>query len=480
MEIFNASSKQNTIVFGKQSLKKYDNIILPYLFKAMENDESFVVTDPEDILMRRIGTELQQKNYSIISINLRNPDNSNSWNPLFAAYEAYKAGDIDLCIERLNSIATIIMSDNSIANGSDPFWDFSAIDLFVGLSLILFKEATEESQINMGSIYYMAQKGFSRFGASTIIDTYFTDVSNSFYIARNALSSILSAPTDTRGSILSVFYQKIRAFTIKDKFLNKLCVNDLSVNSLIAPKMAIFICYEDEHSASVALVKIFLRQLVDTLIKTRDVLNSTEKTYHFVFSNFLSLGVFPEIDRFISSCNSRNINMLLDIYSINEFYKLYGKETSSFVFGYCASWYILAAREVEMQLMINRFLKISGKSPTQNKSLFDLAPDEVMILEDSNNVRIQKIEKTYSYDKLYSFQHEDISNNISLLKFDELVKEKKRETIFNSGVHQPLASAPSENNLKVDDLLSAIDRKIAQLEINEKLDKATRRGQKDI
>jgi len=136
--------------------------------------------------------------------------------------------------------------------------------------------------------------------------------------------------------------------------------------------------------------------------------------------------------------------------------------------------------EVEMQLMINRFLKISGKSLTQNKSLFDLDPDEVMILEDSNNVRIQKIEKTYSYDKLYSFQHEDTSNNITILKFDELVKEKKRATIFNSEFHQPFVSAPSENDLNVDDLLSAIDRKIAQLEINEKLDKATRSGQKDI
>lgn len=479
MDLFNTISKQNTIIFGKQSLEKYQNVIVPYLLKVVDNEESFVVTDPEDVILRQIGTKLKQEGYDIVSINLRNPDNSNSWNPLYAAYEAYKNDDLDSCLEHLNSVATIIMLDDSAVRSSDPFWELSATDLFVGLALILFREATDENQINMSSVYDMAQKGFSRFGASTIIDSYLSDIIDGCQVARNVLSSVLSAPTDTRASILSVFYQKIRAFTIKDKFLRNLCANDISFEGLIASKTAIFICYEDENSGSSSLVKILLRQLVDILIKSRDVLKTNEKQYHVVVSNFLSIGTFPEIDRFISSCNNRHVNIVLDIYSVNAFYKLYGKDTAAFVFAYCSAWYITATREIELQILINRFLKITGRDGLQIKSVFDLMPNEVIVVRDGRDPKVEIISDIYSCETLYEFQCQNTRDTVTIFRFDDLVKEKKRDIIFGSDVPNPFSSMPGGNGLNVDDLLVKIDRKIAALEVNEKIEKVTKSGLKN-
>ena len=329
--LFNNISASNTLVIGRQSLKKYQQILIPYMLNSIENGESFVATDPEDIILRQLGTKLEENGYSIISFNLREPQKSNSWNPLYVAYEAYKNRDIELCIHLLNSVATIIMSDDTTVHSSDPFWELSSIDLFIGLALILFKEAKDINQINMSSIYYMAQKGFTKLGTSTLLDNYFLEIEDNFDIAKNSLSSILSAPTDTRGSILSVFYQKIRAFTIKDMFLKNLCTNDITLEDITKSKTAIIICYEDENSIHDSLVKIFLRQFFDILIKKRDVLKLNEERYHFIITNFLTVGYFPEIDRFISSCNNRHIDVLLDVYSMNALFKVYGKETTSFI-----------------------------------------------------------------------------------------------------------------------------------------------------
>ena len=58
------------------------------------------------------------------------------------------------------------MADVFREGTQDPFWGLSATDLFVGFSLILFKEAKDDSEINIKSIYKLAETGFSKFSSS--------------------------------------------------------------------------------------------------------------------------------------------------------------------------------------------------------------------------------------------------------------------------------------------------------------------------
>lgn len=462
----------NTLVFGRPGIDKYQRLIMPYISSIIKTGEPFVVTDPEDIILRQLGTILEENGYSIISFNLRNPQKSNSWNPLYAAYEAYNNKNIDLCIDHLYNIATTIMSDDGVVRSSDPFWDLSAIDLFVGLALILFKEAEDINQINMSSIYYMAQIGFLKFGQSNILNNYFLDIGNDFDPAQKALCSILTAPSDTRGSILSVFYQKIRAFTVNDMYSNILCTNDISFENITESKTAIFICYEDETSTHNSLVKIFLRQLFHVLIKKRDVLNENEDRYHFILTNFLSIGCFPEIDRFISSCNSRHIDILLDIYSINASYKLYGNETTSFILAHCSTWYIMSIKEIEMQLQINQILFNYWQEYMRIKSIFCLMTNEIFVIEDGKPPRIEIADEFPFEETYYTFKNQPSFNPISIFKFDDLVKKRRRDVILKSDGKEKSNLGFLENNFNVDELIRKIDQKIAELEVNEKIETA--------
>ena len=472
--LFNNISSSNTLVIGRQSLKKYQQILIPYILSSIESGESFIATDPEDIILRQLGGKLEENGYSIISFNMRNPQKSNSWNPLYVAYEAYKDKDIELCIHLLNSVATIIMSDDTVVHSSDPFWELSSIDLFVGLALILFKEAKVISQINISSIYYMAQKSFTKLGNLTILDNYFSEIGDNFDIAKNTLSSILSAPIDTRGSILSVFYQKIRAFTVKDMFLKNLCSNDITLEDITKSKTAIIICYEAENSIHDSLVKIFLRQFINILMKKRDVLKFNEERYHFIITNFLTVGCFPEIDRFISSCNNRNIDVLLDVYSINALFKLYGKETTALIFSQCSIWYITQMKEAELQMQINQLLLSSGQENSKLKSIFNLMPNEIMVIEDGQSPRIETVEEYHFSETSFIFQYQTKYDSISIFKFDDLVKEKKRDVFLMSDSQRGINPFSLEKTLNVDDLIEKIDRRIAELEINKKIEEATK------
>lgn len=474
--LFGNVNFNNALFLGRQSIEKYQKLIMPYISSLIESGESFIATDPEDIILRQFGTTLEDSGYSIVSFNLRNPQKSNSWNPLYTAYEAYKDSNIELCMEHLNSIASIIMSDDAVVHSSDPFWDLSSIDLFVGLALILFKEAEDISQINMSSIYYMAQVGFSKLGQSTILGNYFSDIGDDFNHAQKAMSSILSAPSETRGSILSIFYQKIRAFTIKDMFLNNLCSNDISFDNIGKSKTAIIICYKDENSTHTSLVKIFLKQLFNVLIMKGDALQPDEKRYHFILTNFLSIGYLPEIERFISSCNDRHIDMLLDVYSLNAFYKLYGKETVSFILANCSKWYIMLIKEIELQLQINQILINFGQNSSELKSIFCLKSNEVMVIEDGKPPRIEIVDGVLFSKTLYTFQNQHTFKPIAIFKFDEFVKKRRRDVFLMSEEQENSNSNFLGDRLNVDELVEKIDRRIAELEINEKIETAIKNG----
>ena len=107
------------------------------------------------------------------------------------------------------------------------------------------------------------------------------------------MSSILNAPSDTRGSILSVFYQKLLSFVSKISFWDKLCENEIDIDHLCTANTAIFLIYEDEKAESSALINIFLRQIYETYTKNRNReygLNFIR--CHFVLDDFTSLTPF--------------------------------------------------------------------------------------------------------------------------------------------------------------------------------------------
>ena len=85
----------------------------------------------------------------------------------------------------------------------DPFWEKTSADYFSGVALGLFEDAKEE-EININSISLATTVGEDKFGGSTYIKEYFAAKDPSSAASINASSTIM-APSETKGSILSVF-----------------------------------------------------------------------------------------------------------------------------------------------------------------------------------------------------------------------------------------------------------------------------------
>ncbi len=467
----------NCLILGKPSLQKYNKLIIPYILKIIDSEESFLAIDTDGIMLNRLGTKLSKEGYSIVSINLRNTEKSIAWNPLALPLKAYQNNNYELCVNQLMDIASFIMAGTSGKKSEDPFWELSAADLFVGLSLILFKEAKEECEINIKSIYQMAQTGFSRFATSTIINQYLTDSTPELEKIKNTMSTVLAAPNETRQSILSVFFQQLRPLTNKDAFLNNMCSGNFEIEQICQRKTAVFLCYEDENAINLPIIKIFIKQAFGELVKQHCAFCESQFRFHFILNDFLLLGSIPDIERFIVSGNKHGIDFLIDANSMVLFKKIYGDETTEFLIAYCQEWIVMASKEIELLKKVKQFMENIEDFSDSLKSPYFLSENEILAIKDSECAKIVSIEDINYLEEEFDYLPPSTTEKITkVFDIKSLVEDRKRDEImeqlskgnnfaFNSEINTP-------KNLDVDELVDRIDKKIAALELQEQIEKA--------
>ena len=114
--------------------------------------------------------------------------------------------------------------------GNDPFWENASADYFAGLALALFDDANED-EVNINSINLMATIGEEKIGGSNYIKEYFStkDQTSTGYIKAKAT---VTAPSETKGSILSVFNQKIQLFSTRDNLSEMLSHSDFDMEDI--------------------------------------------------------------------------------------------------------------------------------------------------------------------------------------------------------------------------------------------------------
>ena len=234
-EIWVDNGEYHNLIIGSTGSGKTEMLVQPMVKSLAKKGESMIITDPKGEIYERNAVELREKGYNIVLLNFRDPQKGNSWNPLGLPYSLYKEGNQDKANELLDDLAMNILYDEKSQN-ADPFWEKTSADYFCGLALALFEDA-EESQINLNSINLMTTVGEEKFAGSTYVKEYFNtkDPSSPAYV--NA-SSTLMAPSDTKGSILSVFKQKIKLFTSRENLSEMLSRSDFDMKEIGRKKTA--------------------------------------------------------------------------------------------------------------------------------------------------------------------------------------------------------------------------------------------------
>ena len=516
-EIWVDNSDYHSLIIGSTGSGKTEMLVQPMVRVLAKKGESMIITDPKGEIFEKNAAMLREKDYNVVLLNFRDPLRGNSWNPMYLPYSLYKDGNIDKSIELLEDLAANILHDPQ-SKSQDPFWENTSADYFAGLSCALFEDAKPE-EINLNSISLMTTAGEEKFMGTTYIKDYFSYKEQSS-TAYTKASSTLMAPTETKGSILSVFKQKIQLFASRANLSEMLSNNDFDMRDIGRKKTAVFIVIQDEKTTYHSLVTIFLKQCYETLIDVAQE-NGGKLTYrtNFILDEFANMPPLKDVTTMVTAARSRKIRFNFIIQNFAQLYQVYGKENGETIKGNCGNIVYLISSELSA---LEELSKMCGEVKSKEKEKTSSTPlvtvSDLQRMKEGSMVLIRtrcmpfKTKLKYDwqmrkeglwekeYEKAeYPTREKHSVELFDLKKYVELKREEKMKSMMGNMDSEPIGGNPmfsgmpmfgerpnpftpkpnsfEQNNgstpsggFNIDDLVKRIDAKIAELEEEEKIE----------
>ena len=339
------NGEYHNLVIGATGSGKTQTIIFPTVEVLAKKRESMIITDPKGEIYEQTSNMLRDKGYNVLVLNFRDPQQGNCWNPLSLPYRIYKSGNTDKAIELLDDLAANILYEEKSGN-ADPFWEKTSADYFAGLALGLFEDTTED-KVNLNSISLMTTVGEEKFGGSTYIKEYFNTKPPESAAYTNASGTIM-APNETKGSIISVFKQKIKLFASRDNLSEMLSHSDINLEEIGEKPTVLFIVIQDEKKTYHSLVTILLKQCYETLISVAQKHGGKLPVRtNFLLDEFANMPPLKDITTMITAARSRLIRFTMIIQNFAQLDQVYGKENAETIKGNCGNIIYLITTELK-------------------------------------------------------------------------------------------------------------------------------------
>ena len=331
------------------------------------------------------------------------------------------------------------------------------------------------------------------------------DTNNPAYI--NAAGTI-DAPNDTKGSIISVFRQKINIFAMAENLSEMLSKSDFNMMDIGREKTAVFLIIQDEKKTYHALTTIFVKQCYESLIDVAQESGGKLRVRtNFILDEFANMPELKDVTTMITAARSRQIRFNLIIQNFAQLNQVYGKENAETIKGNCTNMIYLLSSELNALEEISKLcgdVKVKGKGkdkPDETRPLITVSDLQKLKFKDAiiKKQRLDpfktKLKGVNEYD--WNIPNYDRAtyperNKFAIDTFNlkEFVKQKKNSSINDSMIppmglrprapmNMPMPnSRPSmpfpnikENEFDVDELIKKIDAKIAELEKEEEENK---------
>lgn len=316
--IYIKNDGEQTLVIGTSGSGKTQSVILPHLRLVIEAEESFIFHDVKGEIYEVLSDKLKSKNYKTIVIDLDNTETGNSFNPLNYPYKLYMNNEKDKAVELLENLGYYFCCEDRFDSSLDPFWNNSATSLFVGLSLYLF-DNNPADKINLGNILNLVTELDS---LKEKVKEY--DKLSPVYIN---LSNIILAPQETRGSIVSVFIQKLKTLISRESLLKLLSTTDFDIENIKKEKTAMFIISKSKDISS-RLIPIIVEE---TYFAATNNYEKTDKRLSILIDGFETLVPFKNFPKMLSNSRGFDINFSIYIRSLLELKNTYGKEKAELI-----------------------------------------------------------------------------------------------------------------------------------------------------
>lgn len=352
----------HTLIIGQSGSGKTSALVDPQVYSLCKHGESMIITDPKGEIYRRHANRLKANGYNIVCINFRNPREGNAWNPLTVPYRMYKQGKIDKAQELLEDISQNIFI--SPKNQNDPFWESASSAYFSGLGIGLFEDA-KENEVSISSIEYMSTCGEEKNGLSSYAKDYFTLKGESSSAYKYAKATI-TAPNDTKSSVLSVFQDKIKNFASRPELSEMLSYSDFNMEDIGKEKTAVFLIVHDEKTTYHSLATIFIKQLYEVLI---DVAHKNPKgelkfRTNFILDEFANMPALKDVTSMVTAARSRKIRFTFIIQNFAQLDEEYGEKNAETIRSNCGNTIYLLTNELSA---LEEISKLCGEVKSKEK-----------------------------------------------------------------------------------------------------------------
>ena len=501
------NGEAHNIVIGATGSGKTQAVVFPMVKSLAKKGESMIITDPKGEIYEGTGEMLKERGYNIILLNFRDPHHGNGWNPMALPYQLYQENNGDKAIELLDDLALNILYDEK---ASDPFWEKSAADYFVGLALGLFEDG-KESQINLNSINLMSSLGEERFGGpnNNYIKEYFNskDPSRPAYV--NA-SGVVYTAEETKQGVLATFKQKVKLFSSRDNLSQMLCHSDFDMKEIGRQKTAVFMIVQDEKKTLHPLATIFIKQCYETLIDVaQESGGKLPYRTNFILDEFANMPPLKDATTMVTAARSRLIRFTFIIQNYAQLTQVYGKENAETIKGNCNITYLISSElgALEEISKLCGEVKSKEKDKTASTPLVTVSDLQRLAQYETISLRLRTMpfktklipdwqmdwgkkypKATYPENQLSKVELFDIREFVKDMKkkkMEEMLKDdgenkEGNPLMFNPAManSNPFAMNPfltpptnNEDKFDVDDLVKKIDAKIAELEAEEAAEK---------
>ena len=445
-QIWVDNGEYHNLVIGATGSGKTQTIIFPTVEVLAKNRESMIITDPKGEIYEKTSNMLRDKGYNVLVLNFRDPQQGNCWNPLSLPYRIYKSGNTDKAIELLDDLAANILYEEKSGN-ADPFWEKTSADYFAGLALGLFEDTTED-KVNLNSISLMTTVGEEKFGGSTYIKEYFNTKPPESAAYTNASGTIM-APSETKGSIISVFKQKIKLFASRDNLSEMLSHSDINLEEIGEKPTALFIVIQDEKKTYHSLVTILLKQCYETLISVAQKHGGRLPVRtNFLLDEFANMPPLKDITTMITAARSRLIRFTMIIQNFAQLDQVYGKENAETIKGNCGNIIYLITTELKALEEISKMCgEVKSKKDDKTAStplvtisdLQKMKQFEVIIMRIRMNPFKTKFIPYFKWnikryeEAKYPHREKEEVHVFDLREFVKEAKKKKLMDMMNSG-----------------------------------------------
>ena len=302
----------HSLVIGSTGCGKTQTITLPLLELANKAGESVVIHDTTTELYETTNEIFKENGYNVIKLNFDETTECNNWNPLDLPYRLYKDGNKDKAQDIIEDLAFYLFNDIDEVN-IDSFWINSAINYFTGLTLYAFENEEKVNLITIRDLNMQVNESEKDFKDKL-------DKKSSAYIN---LSGVLNAPIETKGSIISVFSQKIKRFISKE-YLNKLLFeSDFDITNIAKEKTIIYVISGNSNNS-----EKLLPLLISQIYYAKDEYSRKEGKINIIIDNFFELYPIKKLEKILNYSREINITFTIMIRGFNDLKNKYGKENT--------------------------------------------------------------------------------------------------------------------------------------------------------